>query len=281
MPDIPRTPAPLRLDRPYSVEIVDILPLFPGAKLVTLAPLDSVPLRHLPGQYVLLSQGGGGDLPAPICSLYEAAGRFAVTVRGGGVVADALLRRRVGDRIGAIGPLGNSFDLDRLAGRDVLLMGVDEGMIPLRALIEALLADRERYGRLRLVCGARRPGSFLFATDLARWRERADFEILRTVVEPDRDWTEAVGVATKLLPGLDLDVERTDVVVAGPAVMYKFVLLGMRARGIGAEAIHLALGHHMQCGRGICGHCRMHDVHVCLDGPVFAYADLQDKPGVF
>ena len=29
----------------------------------------------------------------------------------------------------------------------------------------------------------------------------------------------------------------------------------------------------MCCGIGKCGHCRMGDTYICLDGPVFNYVD--------
>ena len=32
----------------------------------------------------------------------------------------------------------------------------------------------------------------------------------------------------------------------------------------------------MCCGLGKCGHCRVNDRYICLDGPVFSYAEARD-----
>lgn len=32
-------------------------------------------------------------------------------------------------------------------------------------------------------------------------------------------------------------------------------------------------GKKMCCGLGKCGHCRMNDTYICLDGPVFCYSE--------
>ena len=33
----------------------------------------------------------------------------------------------------------------------------------------------------------------------------------------------------------------------------------------------MSFERHMKCGMGKCGHCRIDEVYVCLDGPVFPY----------
>ena len=281
MKDRPSSPAKTRLERPVAAEIVGMAPLNRDAKLITLALSDEVRLDHRPGQFVQLSAGGVGELPLMICSPPGSGDTFEVVAYGGDVIADALRRNRVGDLVGIRGPFGNGYDLESLAGRDLLMVASEDGVISLRPLLLTALADRDKFGKLILIQGARRPQDHLFRFDEPRLRDAGSCELLESVVEPDRHWTGEVGVVTTLLPRLDIDSHNTTAVVAGPAVMYKFVLLGLRALGIPDDEILLALGHHMQCGRGVCGHCRMYDTYVCKDGPIFSYTQLRGKPGVF
>ena len=37
----------------------------------------------------------------------------------------------------------------------------------------------------------------------------------------------------------------------------------------------------MKCGIGKCGRCNIGDKFVCLDGPVFSYAQIQELPQEF
>jgi NAD(P)H-flavin reductase len=59
------------------------------------------------------------------------------------------------------------------------------------------------------------------------------------------------------------------------------VLVSLFNREIPQENIYLSLERRMRCGVGKCGHCQMEGVYVCLEGPVFNYADVADNEEVF
>jgi NAD(P)H-flavin reductase len=65
------------------------------------------------------------------------------------------------------------------------------------------------------------------------------------------------------------------VVIVGPPVMFKFVVLEVLARRIAMKNIYCSLERRMACGIGKCGHCQANNVYVCLEGPVFKYAQLK------
>jgi NAD(P)H-flavin reductase len=69
--------------------------------------------------------------------------------------------------------------------------------------------------------------------------------------------------------------------VCGPPVMYKFVLMELEKRRVPHENIFLNLERKMKCGVGKCGHCQVNNVYVCMDGPVFQYSDLATMPEAF
>ncbi len=92
----------------------------------------------------------------------------------------------------------------------------------------------------------------------------------------DPDWTGNVGVITTLFPKIDMDPYTRYCIVVGPPVMYRFVILEAKARGILDSQIFLSLERRMKCGVGKCGHCRINHLYACQDGPVFRYTGIFD-----
>ena len=75
---------------------------------------------------------------------------------------------------------------------------------------------------------------------------------------------------------LDLsNKEDIEVVVVGPPIMIKFVVAGFLKYGLKKEQIWVDYERRMQCAVGKCGHCRMGDKYICLDGPVFRFDQAQ------
>jgi NAD(P)H-flavin reductase len=60
--------------------------------------------------------------------------------------------------------------------------------------------------------------------------------------------------------------------------MIKFVLKGLKDLGFEDEQIITTLEKRMKCGVGLCGRCNIGTHYVCVDGPVFTYAQLQALP---
>ena len=87
-------------------------------------------------------------------------------------------------------------------GRDVVVVAGGLGLAPLRPALYQLQAERNRFGKLVLLYGTRRPEDILFRRQLASWRRQLDMEIEVTVDHADTDWRGHVGVVTKLIPRL-------------------------------------------------------------------------------
>lgn len=68
-------------------------------------------------------------------------------------------------------PFGPGFALQSAAGRDVLLFAVGSALAPMRPLVEALLGDRPRYGRIILYAGAHTAADLPYREDLTAWSE--------------------------------------------------------------------------------------------------------------
>lgn len=238
------------------------------------------PLGHKPGQFVEVSIPGYGEAPISVSSA-PGGKSFELVVRNVGDVTGALHNMNVGDAIGIRGPFGNGFDAEALKGEDLLFIGGGLGIVPMRSLINHVLDNRDRYGKVIILYGAKQPCDILFKDEVRQWDERPDIVHKITVDKCPADethWYGDVGLITTLIPKVDFDPEKTYAIVVGPPVMYKFVVADLLKRGVGEDHIIVSLERRMKCGVGKCGHCQINGVYVCKDGPVFLYKDIKDLP---
>ena len=100
-----------------------------------------------------------------------------------------------------------------------------------------------------------------------------NMNLIVSVDGAEEGYTGKVGLVTKYVPELEIkDIDTVQVVVVGPPMMMKFTVLEFLKRGIKEENIWISQERKMCCGLGKCGHCRIDDTYICLDGPVFNYS---------
>jgi len=63
--------------------------------------------------------------------------------------------------------------------------------------------------------------------------------------------------------------------------MIKYVLESLEKLNFAPEQIYTTLEMKMKCGIGKCGRCNIGEKFVCIDGPVFSYAQLKELPPEF
>jgi len=238
-----------------------------------LTPGDAALLGGLPGQFVMVEQPGFPAFPISV-SRYGTDELF-LTVRGVGPASASLLKTPIGGEVGLRGPLGRGWPIDRALGRDVVIATGGIGLAPLRPLIDALLADRDRFGAILLAYGARTPADRLFPDELASWTARG-IEVQQIVDRSGPGWTGRVGVVTNLLDQRDFAKRPSVAFICGPERMMQATTRVLKDGGISPERIFVSLERHMECGIGLCGHCQMGPFFICRDGPVFSLAELGD-----
>lgn len=262
---------------PIFAPIIDIQQMTKLEKLFTIDLPEGISLNHKPGQFVEVSVLGVGEAPISISSSPSRSnGSFELCVRQAGTVTKALHALKPGDSIGLRGPFGNGFPVHCFRGKDMLFAPGGLGLAPLRSLINEVLDDRGNFGRVIILYGARNPSELLFKDELEQWAARADVELHLTVDHADDDWADNVGVITTLFPKIQVHARNTIAVTVGPPVMYRFVLMELLSKGIPEGNIYLSLERRMKCGVGKCGHCQMHHIYTCIDGPVFAYSEIKN-----
>jgi sulfhydrogenase subunit gamma (sulfur reductase) len=236
---------------------------------------------HRPGQFVELSVIGTGEAPISISSSPTRKGILDLCVRRAGRVTDALYRMSTNALVGIRGPYGNGFPIEEMEGHDLLIVAGGLGMAPLRSLLWYALDNRERFGEITLMYGAKSPGEMLFRDELS---SLADVDALRTLLTVDRDttgtWKHQIGLLPELFKLVRLDAARTYAAVVGPPVVYKFVLRELLAQKFSKDRILMSLERRMKCGVGKCGHCTVGYKYTCIHGPVFTYWDAINLPEV-
>lgn len=229
-----------------------------------------------PGQFTMLYRHGVGEIAISISGDPGADDRsLTQTIRDVGAVSHSLHEARPGDVVGARGPFGTSWGLDTAVGHDLVIVAGGVGLAPLRPLLLGALADRQAYGRVVLVAGARSPAEFLFRDQLDEWAATPGMEMVRTIDQPAAGWRGQVGFVTEPLSRLRLDPRRTIAFLCGPEPMMRFSANVLLGKGITADRIRVSLERDMKCGIGLCGHCQLGPLLVCRDGPVVDYASVQ------
>jgi len=261
---------------PRQAEVITVESLSEKERFFRLRLSDGGRLDHQPGQFVEVSVLGIGEAPISLSSSPTRDDLFELGVRVVGNVTRAMHRLKPGETLGIRGPFGNGYPVSRLLGRDLLFVAGGIGIFPLRSMIQYVIDYREMFGRLILLYGCREPSERIFQDELQEWRQCGDVQILESVdrCPPHQAWGGNVGVITTLFPQIDLDPERTTALVVGPPIMYRFVAGECSHRGMAKDQIFFSLERRMKCGMGLCGHCQINNVYVCLDGPVFSYEQL-------
>ena len=263
---------------PVMAEIQSVEALTAREKLFRV--LLPEPLNHRPGQFVMVSLPGIGECAISISSGPESGRMLEMVIRKAGNVTGVFHELQASDSIGIRGPFGSGFDLDEFRHKDIVVIAGGLGLVPLRSLIIPIMEHKADYGRVHLIIGSRTPAEALFREQIKTWKKLPDCFITELVDDTEfLDWDGETGLVTEPINQLSLDIENTLLVLCGPPVMYKFVLMELRMNfSIPDEQIFVDLERRMRCGMGKCGHCQINHVYCCKDGPVFRYSQLRDLP---
>ena len=234
---------------------------------------------YLPGQFAEVSVFGVGECPIGIASSPTWQGFLELCVRAVGTVTNAIHDLDVGDKLGVRGPLGNSWPTEEIEGKDLLFIGGGIGLPPLRSLIQYVLDNRERYGAVEIIYGARSPQDLVYKLELKEWDERPDVDLYVTVDVGDETWDGPVGFVPPFLREINPSPENKVTFTCGPPIMIKLVVEALEEMGYADANIITTLEMKMKCGVGKCGRCNIGDLYICRDGPVFSFEQLRLIPG--
>ena len=207
------------------------------------SPAGVEAFQYLPGQFAELSIFGKGESPIGIASSPTQPGYLEFTVQKAGVVTSALHEMEVGAVMGIRGPLGNSWPIDFLAGKNIVIVGGGFAFTTLRSLINYMIDDknRTRFGKITVIYGARNPGLLIYKDELAAWAKRDDINLNVTVDKGDADWKGREGFVPTVCREVAPSSENAVTVICGPPVMIRFTLPVFFELGFSKENIITSL----------------------------------------
>lgn len=221
-----------------------------------------------PGQFFEVSIPKYGEAPISVSGIGEKT--VDLTIRKVGKVTDEIFENYPGDKLFLRGPYGNGFEVEHYKGTELVIVAGGTGVSPVRGVIEYFSENKAESLATTLIAGFKSPRDILFREDFKVWEKNMD--VILTVDGNEGDMTYQEGLVTAYIPKLALkSVEKAVAVVVGPPAMMHFSVMALLEKGFREENIWISQERKMCCGIGKCGHCKVNDVYVCLDGPVFNY----------
>lgn len=221
-----------------------------------------------PGQFFEVSIPKYGEAPISVSGVGKDT--VDLTIRRVGKVTNEVFERYTGDKLFLRGPYGNGFDVADYRGKELVVIAGGTGLSPVKGVVDYFCEHPSEVKSLTLIAGFKTPKDILFVKDFARWKQ--NMEVILTVDSADGDTSCQVGLVTEYIPKLNIRNAREAAAIAvGPPVMIRFSVKGLLEYGFVEENIWISHERKMCCGIGKCGHCKIDDVYVCLDGPVFNY----------
>ncbi|MDV4149466.1 anaerobic sulfite reductase subunit AsrB [Clostridium sp. AL.422] len=221
-----------------------------------------------PGQFFEVSLPKYGEAPISVSGIGE--NYVDLTIRRVGKVTDEIFNNYVGDKLFLRGPYGNGFDINNYKDKEVIVVAGGTGLSPVKGIVDYFSNNTQDCKNFTLISGFKSPKDILFKEDIKEWEK--NINLILTVDGAEEGYEGKVGLVTKYVPELEIkDMENVQVVVVGPPMMMKFTVLEFLKLGIKEENIWISQERKMCCGIGKCGHCKIDDTYICLDGPVFNY----------
>lgn len=226
----------------------------------------------LPGQFYEISIPKYGESPISVSGTGKDYIDF--TIRKVGKVTDEIFSYKVGDKFFLRGPYGNGFDISLYEDREIVVVAGGSGLAPVRGIMDYYYDNFEKCKSFKLIVGFKSPKDILFKDDLKRWSEKLD--VIVTVDGAEEGYEGHIGLVTKYIPSLEIkNIDNVSAIVVGPPMMMKFTVGEFLKRDLDEKNIWVSYERKMCCGVGKCGHCKMDDTYICIDGPVFNYFEAK------
>lgn len=226
----------------------------------------------LPGQFYEISIPKYGESPISVSGTGKDYIDF--TIRKVGKVTDEIFSYKVGDKFFLRGPYGNGFDISLYEDREIVVVAGGSGLAPVRGIMDYYYDNFEKCKSFKLIVGFKSPKDILFKDDLKRWSEKID--VIVTVDGAEEGYEGHIGLVTKYIPSLEIkNIDNLSAIVVGPPMMMKFTVGEFLKRDLDEKNIWVSYERKMCCGVGKCGHCKMDDTYICIDGPVFNYFEAK------
>lgn len=229
----------------FALPVVSVVEIAARQILLVLDARDTpVHRSHVTAGQHLLLQLFDDDVPRPfaLANAPDPGGRLEFLIKLPHDRMSRVLSLLVGDKLSASACVGRGFPFDIVrhvpGGADLWLCGVGSGVAPLRAAIEFLVSERQRYGDITLLYGVRTPDEIVFRDRFGVWAGLG-VRVVTVVSRPTgTSWTGATGYVQSLLPSSFARPMSTHAFVCGLTDMEKATCAALLARGVGPDQVH-------------------------------------------
>lgn len=246
------------------------------------APDGGKLFEHMPGQCAMISVPGVGEGMFSIPSSPTNTKYMEFSIKMCGCLTSWLHSMEEGQMVTVRGPLGNHFPVeDEFKGKDILVVGGGIGIAPVRSVVKYMLDNREDYGQIDVVYGARSKDDLVYFQEMSEeWPKVPNTNVHLTIDREQEGWDGHVGFVPNYVKELNFSTDKT-VIMCGPPIMIKFTLAGLMELGFSREQVYTTMELRMKCGIGKCGRCNIGSKYVCKDGPVFRFDELDELPNEY
>jgi anaerobic sulfite reductase subunit B len=223
-----------------------------------------------PGQFFEVSIPKFGESPISVSEIGE--GYVDLTIRRVGIVTDVIHSFFVGGTLFLRGPYGNGFDVNLYKDKEIIVAAGGTGLAPVKGIVDYFAKNHKQCKDFNVMAGFKSPEDILFKENFKEWEKSVNVTL--TVDGADEGYLGNVGLITNYIEGIPVkNIDEVQVIVVGPPMMLKFTVAGFIKKGVKEKNIWVSYERKMCCGVGKCGHCKIDNTYICLEGPVFNYLD--------
>ncbi|MEY8201231.1 MAG: hypothetical protein RPS47_18490 [Colwellia sp.] len=235
-----------------------------------------------PGQFFMLNVPSIGEAAFTFTEPPNEQGEFRALIRQMGKLTRTLFTLPKGEILGARGPFGRGWPLEKIAKQNIIIIAGGCGLAPLVNLIDGLTSNKAdnlaTNQQVVLIYGAQSKQAQLLTTERKRWQQQ--IKIYSTLDEVDDQYTlaenESQGTPVDIVDSALASFTKpaTTALLCGPEIMMHSAAKQLVKNGIASDAIFLAIERRMHCAVGLCGHCYLNEHYVCKNGPTFSWQEL-------
>jgi NAD(P)H-flavin reductase len=133
--------------------------------------------------------------------------------------------------------VGRGFPVAAHQGSDMVFVAMGTGLAPLRATLRHVLRQRESYGRLIVLYGARKAADFCYQDEMQNEWVARGVELRQVLSQPDASWSGPTGYVQSLLDNLIPELTNPVALVCGSQEMMAQTKERLLALGFAAEKI--------------------------------------------
>lgn len=186
---------------PINLSITRIIKHTPNAWSFFMIPQNAPRPSFIAGQVAVLEMDNYGDSYYAFASAPEENEfEFLIKRRASANVTAALFDPHIAKRIVLKDIVGDGFPVEAYNGHDLVFVAMGTGLAPLRSVLRHIFRQRQSYGRLFVLYGARQIEDFCFEDEMTtEWRQQG-VELRQVISQPgDAAWDGPTGYVQSLL----------------------------------------------------------------------------------